>query len=66
MSEIYRGYEISREKINGQVRWVVSQDGTIVYMTAAGENAAMTWVDAYRKGIQWAVEALRIGLRNRE
>ena len=60
MTEIYRGYEIAREKIDGQVRWVVRQDGTIVYITAAGENAAMTWVDAYRKGIQWAVE------RNRE
>ena len=57
MSELYRGYEISREKIDSQVRWVVTQDGAIVYVTAASEDAAMNWVDAYRKGAQWAVEA---------
>jgi hypothetical protein len=57
MSEIYRGHEITREKIDGQVRWVVTQDGAIVYVTVASEDAALNWVDAYRKGVQWAVEA---------
>lgn len=57
MSEIYRGYEITREKIDSQIRWVVTMDGSIVYVTAKGEDAAMDWVDAYRKGAQWAVAA---------
>jgi hypothetical protein len=48
MSEIYRGHEISREKIDGQVRWVVTKDGAIVHVTAISEAAAMEWVDAAR------------------
>jgi hypothetical protein len=61
MNAIYRGHEINREKIDGQVRWVVTQDGAIVYVSAVSEDAAMSWVDAYRKGAQWAVEARLAG-----